>query len=75
MSITEEENVRLIPVPDYETWLKMGIQKGYCSDQYCSNHVYHAPEDREIFHKLLEEYEARDFCWPVVRLRTLPEDD
>lgn len=75
MSITEEEHVKLIPVPDYDTWLRMGIDKGYCSDRYCSNHVYHAPEDRPIFHDLLEEYEGnRDFCWPVVRLRILPED-
>jgi len=59
----------------FEEWLRYGIEKGYCTDRYCENHQVHAYEDEELFHQLLEEYEARDFCWPVVRLRTLVEDD
>ena len=71
----EEENVTVIPVPSFDAWLKIGIGEGYCSTRYCENHNIHAIEDTDLFHKLLEEYEARDFCWPVVRLRTLGEDE
>lgn len=71
----EEEYVKLIPVPSYEAWIKIGIKEGYCTDVYCTHHQVHATEDEDLFHELLEEYEARDFCWPVVRLRTLAEDD
>ena len=74
VSEPEESDVTVIKPLGYDMWLKMGIYEGYCSDQYCDNHAVHAPEDEDLFHQLLEEYEARDFCWPVVRLRTLAED-
>ena len=64
----EESDVTVIKPLGYDMWLKMGIYEGY------DNHAVHAPEDEDLFHQLLEEYEARDFCWPVVRLRTLAED-
>ena len=52
------------------------MEAGYCTDVYCDHHQIHAPEDKEVFHFLYEEHEGnRDFCWPVVRLRTLAEDD
>ena len=70
------EYVKIIPTPSFEAWLKIGMEAGYCTDVYCSHHQIHANEDREVFHFLYEEHEGnRDFCWPVVRLRTLAEDD
>ena len=71
----DTEYVRVVEKPTFEGWVKMGISLGYCTDIYCDHHQAHAPEDEEVFHQLLEEYEARDFCWPVVRLKTLAEDD
>jgi len=56
-------------------WLRYGIDEGFCSDRYCENHQAHAYEDEDLFHSLMEEYDGRDFCWPIVRLRTLAEDD
>jgi hypothetical protein len=51
-----------------EKWLAMGIEKGFCSPLYCENHdtVYY--EDWERYMELVEEYDARDFCWPIVRI-------
>lgn len=59
----------------FEQWLRYGVEKGFCSDRYCENHQATAYEDEDLFYRLVEEYDGRDFCWPIVRLRTLPEDD
>lgn len=63
-----------VPLFSYQEWLEFGIRAGFCSTVHCAHHQVHASEDEDLFHNLLEEYEARDFCWPVVRLRTLAED-
>ena len=51
-----------------EKWLAMGIEKGFCSPVYCENHDSVRDEDFERFMELIEEYDARDFCWPIVRI-------
>jgi|8_EtaG_2_1085327.scaffolds.fasta_scaffold23281_3 hypothetical protein len=78
MSINKEEDghVKLIPKPSLEAWIKIGIAEGYCSPVYCTNHERHAIEDRELYHSLYEAHDGNfDFCWPVVRLHTLPFED
>mgnify|MGYP003152340594 CR=1 FL=1 len=54
---------------DYFSWLREGVEKGYCSDVYCENHDTIAPGSNDLkrFMELVEEYESRDFCWPIMR--------
>jgi hypothetical protein len=54
---------------DYFSWLREGIEKGYCSDVYCENHDTTAPgsNDFEEYMMYVEEYGSRDFCWPIMR--------
>ena len=58
---------------DYYSWLKEGITKGYCSDVYCENHDSVAKGDFEKFENYVEQYESRDFCWPIMRSYYAPE--
>ena len=78
MSISQsvDEETRLIPEPSLKEWVKIGITKGYCSPVYCTNHEKHAYEDRELYHSLYKAHDnSLNFCWPVVRLHTLPFED
>ena len=50
-------------------WLREGIEKGYCSDIYCSNHDLHNPGDSEEWVEYVERRPDLDFCWSVVHVR------
>ena len=58
-------------VPDFDTWLAIGIEHGYCSSVYCDTHDGYPPEQeaKDEIEDLLTEYEGDwDFCWAVVHL-------
>lgn len=52
-----------------ESWLQEGIDNGWCTGWYCENHDAYAFEDGDEFAALYEEYDSRDFCWNVVRIK------
>ena len=49
-------------------WLREGVENGYCSDVYCENHDAVHMDDMKEWMDCFEEYEERDFCWPIVRI-------
>ena len=53
---------------DVWSWLKEGVNKGYCSEMYCENHDATARNDGEEFYELMQKYEGRDFCWSIVHI-------
>lgn len=52
---------------DYYSWLAERVEKKYCSQVYCENHDSVAHGDMSKYMEYVEEYESRDFCWPIMR--------
>ena len=56
-------------VPDFDTWLAIGREHGYCSAVYCDTHDGYPSDAREEIEELLTETEGDwDFCWAVVHI-------
>ena len=56
---------------DFETWLNFGIEKGYCSEQFCNTHDGYPMHDSEE----AEWDEGFDPCAHMVRLGSLEDWD
>ena len=54
---------------DFEKWIVHGVRQGFCSPIYCENHDGVHLDDMEEWDDCHAEYDDRDFCWPIVRIR------
>lgn len=52
-----------------ESWVREGIDQGFCTEVYCDTHDAYAQEDAEVLSELFE-LSGGDHCMPVVRIKS-----